>query len=370
MRVVEALIFITALGSLLVTIVNLLTAPRLRRGARPLSLPRVSVIIPARNEERIIERTVRAMLAQTYETLEVIVVDDRSNDSTGSILRALADPRLIVVHGDEPPPGWLGKPWALSQGSGRATGELLLFVDADVIYAPDAIAAAVADFEKRGAGLVSFFPQFELRGFWENVLMPNLAECVFSIFPLVLANRSRRPVLALGGGPGNLVSRETYDAVGGHEALRGEIVDDVGLARLVRRSGKRTEAVRADDLISLRMYHGFREIVEGFTKNSFAAFNRRYGATIVITFVVLIANLLPYVMALRGDGIAIATVVAAVAMRVLVSASFRYRLDVALVAQPFMAVVWSWIMLRSMWITGIKRQLAWRGRSYDSAATR
>jgi glycosyltransferase involved in cell wall biosynthesis len=370
MRVVEALIFVTALGSLLTTIVNLLTAPRLRRGARPVSSPRVSVIIPARNEERIIERTMRAMLAQTYEALEVIVVDDRSTDSTGDILRALADPRLIVVHGAEPPPGWLGKPWALSQGSGRATGELLLFVDADVIYAPDAIAAAVADFATRGAALVAFFPQFELRGFWENVLMPNLAECVFSIVPLVIANRSRRPTLALGGGPGNLVSRQTYDAVGGHEALRGEIVDDVGLARLVRRSGERTEAVRADDLISLRMYHGFREIVEGFTKNSFAAFNRRYEATIVVTVVVLIANLLPYVMALRGDRIAIATVIAAVAMRLLVSAAFRYRLDVALVAQPFMAVVWSWIMLRSMWITGIKRQLAWRGRSYDSAATR
>lgn len=370
MRAAEALILIIALGGLLNTIVNLLTVPRLRKGARPSRTPRLSVIIPARNEARVIERTVRAMLAQDYDPLEVIVVDDRSTDATGDILGTFADPRLIVIHGDEPPPGWLGKPWALAQGSRRATGELLLFVDADILYAPEAVAAAVAHWQRRGVAMIALLPHFELHGFWENVAIPNLSEFVFTLGPIFVANRSRRPIFAVGGGIGNLLQREAYDASGGHEALRDAIVDDVGLARQLRVAGFRTEMVLADDMVSVRMYHGLREIVDGFTKNVFAAFGRKYTLLILLTLFALFANLFPFLMALRGDPIALVAVGVITAMRLVLSAGLRYRLDVALVAQPVMSVVWSWIMFRSMWITGIKRRLAWRGRSYDAAATR
>src|ERR1041385_5172030 len=106
--------------------------------------PHVSILVPARNEERIIERTVRAFLAQDYPHFEVIVVDDRSTDATPQILASIDDPRLVVVRGEEMPPGWLGKPWALHQAAARARGELLMFVDADIVYAPGTIAAAVA----------------------------------------------------------------------------------------------------------------------------------------------------------------------------------------------------------------------------------
>src|SRR5689334_9443633 len=118
--------------------------PRLRRATRqPERLPYVSVVIPARNEERNIEQTVRAMLAQTYSSIEVIVVDDRSADRTGEILSGIAkeDTRLVIINGEETPPDWLGKPWACHQGASIARGELLLVVDADVHYEPDAIAS-------------------------------------------------------------------------------------------------------------------------------------------------------------------------------------------------------------------------------------
>src|SRR5688500_14380568 len=121
---------------LIQTLVNLRVIPMLRTATDQTSRPLVSVIIPARNEEQVIEPTVRAFLAQDYTPLEIIVVNDRSEDGTAAVLSRIADPRLKVVSGEELPAGWLGKPWALHQGSQHARGELLLFVDADLIYAP------------------------------------------------------------------------------------------------------------------------------------------------------------------------------------------------------------------------------------------
>jgi len=166
------------------TIANLRAVPRLKGDRTPTNQPLVSIVIPARNEARVIERTVRAFLEQDYPSIEVIVVNDRSTDATGEILRSISDPRLTVVEAEEAPPGWLGKPWALEQGSARARGELLLFVDADLIYAPAAIRAAVAEIESNGAALLALLPHFEMKTFAENVGMPMLAYFAFSGMPL------------------------------------------------------------------------------------------------------------------------------------------------------------------------------------------
>ena len=352
------------------TIVNLAVVPRLRVRALT-QTPLVSVIIPARDEERAIERTVRALLAQTYPALEIIVVDDRSTDATPAILASFRDPRLVVVHnGEEPPPGWLGKPWALHQGSLRARGELLLFVDADVIYAPDTIAAAVGHIEERDVSLVALLPDIEMHGFWENIVMPNLAVFAFSFLPLWLTNRSRTALLAVGGGPGNLVHRIAYDAAGGHEALKDAVVDDVGLARLFRRRGFDTEVVRADGWVSVRMYHGLGEIVRGFTKNAFAVFNRSYLMALLFFAGAIVFHLLPYALALTGNVYAIAAVALIILGRVILFRALGYRLDNALLGHPLMIAAWCWILVRSVWLTGIRRQLHWRGRTYDAGSTR
>src|SRR6185436_12907273 len=130
-----------------------------------------------------------------------ILVDDRSTDGTGDIARALGDPRLVVIRGEEPPPGWLGKPWAMEQGSGAARGELLLFVDADVHYEPAALRAAVAHIEREpGIAMLALLPNFEMHGFWENIAMPALPMFAFSVMPAWLSNRTRIGVLAVGAG--------------------------------------------------------------------------------------------------------------------------------------------------------------------------
>lgn len=368
MSVLGWLIFALWVVAFATTLINLFTVPRLRSRV-PRHFPRVSAIIPARDEERTIERTVRALLAQTYRDLEIIVVNDRSVDATEAILKSIGG--AIVIHGEEPPAGWLGKPWALHQGSQRASGELLLFLDADVIYeAPDAIESAVAHLEERDTPLLALFPDMRMCGFWENVIMPNLAMFAFTVLPLWMSNRSLSPMLAVGGGPGNLVRRADYDAAGGHEALHNAVVDDVGLARLLRRSGRRTEVVRASHAISVRMYHGLGEIIRGFTKNAFAVFDYNYVVAAIFFALAVIGHLLPFALALTGDRLAIATVALIVLTRVVLFASLRYNLASAIFAHPLMMGAWCWILLRSVWFTGIRRQLHWRGRTYDAGGTR
>ena len=328
----------------------------------------VSVVIPARDEERTIERTVRALLAQTHEPLEVIVVNDRSTDRTGAILRSIEG--VVVIDGEEPPAGWLGKPWALQQGSAHAKGELLLFIDADIIYAPDAVAAAVARLEESGRAMLTLFPRFEMRGFWEHVAMPMLAFTGFTMLPTWLGDRLRIELLAIGGGTGNLIRRADYDAIGGHAALKDAVVDDVALARLIRRSGRHSEIVRADDFVSLRMYHGAREIVDGFTKNAFAIMSRSYIVAAASLLFMTAFHLLPYAAALAGNRIAIVTVAVITLIRLLLYRALRYRLDNALLAHPLMIAFWGWVFLRSIWYTGVRRRLLWRGRTYDARQTR
>lgn len=354
--------------ALVATILSLALVPRLR-SRTPRRFPRVSVIIPARDEEREVERSVRAMLAQTYPELEIIVVNDRSVDRTEEILRAFEG--VTVIHGEEPPPGWLGKPWALHQGSAVATGELLLFVDADVIYQPDGIMAAVAQFEELGdIALLALLPRVEMRGFWEHVVMPNLAVFAFTGLPLWAVNRTRLRVLAVGGGTGNLVRRADYDAARGHEALRDAVIDDVGLARLMRRDGHRTGVARAEAYVRVRMYHGLGEIVRGFTKNAFAIFGYNYFVALAFLLIAFFFHLLPYLVAATGNRLALTAIGVISLTRLILFARLGYRIDSALFAQPLMTAAWCWILLRSMWITGIRRQLHWRGRTYDAGRTK
>jgi hypothetical protein len=197
--------------------------------------------------------------------------------------------------------------------------------------------------------------------------MPMLAVAFFTILPSWIANRTRSVRLALGGGAGILVRRSAYESAGGHEALKSVVVDDIGLARLIRRHGGRTLALRADHLIHMRMYHGAREILEGFTKNMFSALGRSYVVVSIWFAIGLVCNLLPYAFALTGNTLGIITVGLITLSRVLIFASLGYRLDNAILAHPLMMTFWSGVMLRSAWMTGVQGRVEWRGRTYEAA---
>jgi chlorobactene glucosyltransferase len=339
----------------------------------------VSVVVPARNEERGVEAGVRSHLEQDYprDALEVVVVDDRSTDRTPEILSRLAAeyPSLAVVRGVEPPAGWLGKPHALAQGIAHAKGEVLFLADADVRYDPPALREAVALLDARRLDLLALFPRMEMEGFWENVLLPYLPVSFF-FGPGAVVNSDLQRRWAVGAGAGMLVRRAAYVRVGGHEAIRSSVVDDLHLAIRVRRSGGRCLLARADDRASLRMYRGYREVRDGFTKNIAFTFEGVTGvllgiatalsiAACVAPPVVLAAKLLGAPVPARDVALAGYAAGGLVAARLWLAAALRYPAWPAL-THPLMALAWAEIIVRSLVRRFLRRELEWRGRRYDA----
>jgi chlorobactene glucosyltransferase len=385
MTIVAIIVLVCWIGCVFQAILGIILMPRLRPvEAGSEDVPLVSVIIPARDEERAIAGTLRGFLAQEYPRLEVILVDDQSTDRTEAISLEIAasDSRLHVVPGETPPGGWLGKPWAHHQGARIAQGELLLFVDADIAYRPGAVASAVDCLERAGAGLVTLLPRVEMRGFWEHVVLPQLALVAFLFLPGWLSNRVQWSKLAIGGGTGMLVRRSAYDEAGGHEPLRNAIVDDVSLARIVRRVAP-TIAVRADEFVSVRIYEGLGEIVRGFTKNFYFVLGANVPLALGIVVLTFVMHVVPYLWAigaaadlLRGvpaptvGMIGLLTIVVIALARLIVFVPLRYGIVNAILAHPLMSAVWIYIGLRSIWLVGIRRQVGWRGRVYDARIKR
>lgn len=373
------------MGALLLFVllpVNFAFTPRLsQKRVKAVQTPRVSIIIPARDEERSIESAVTSHLSQDYPDFEIVAVNDRSSDRTGDILAALArkDPRIRVVTGIEPPAGWLGKPHALHVGASVATGELLLFADADVIYDSRTLREAVSLLESRALDFLALLPRLATEGFWESVLMPFVLGAYFTGIGF-LANLDWPRWAAAGGGAGNLVRRRVYDALGGHTAIRDSVVDDVHLALRSKRAGFRTRVVRAEDRVSVRMYRGLFEVVNGFTKNIAYALQGLLGAfiflvTIVVTLfwvvppLVLVCALLGAEVAPREVLLAAAAFALVVASRISLAAALNDKLWPA-VTHPIMSAIWGFIMCRSLYHRIVRRRLVWRGREFDARTAR
>ncbi len=256
----------------------LLHLPPLPDGGREESPARVTAVVPCRNEERGVEAAMSSLLAQDLPGLRVVAVDDRSADATGAILDRLAaaDPRLEVVHVAALPERWLGKNHACAEGARRATGEWILFTDGDVVLASDALRRAVALARARGLGHLSLVPRFVAPGFAERAFV--------TAFVALLAPSVRVWELPLpgtrayfGAGAFNLVRRADYEAAGGHARIAMEVVDDVKLGLLLRRSGVAQGVGDSEGLVAVRWQHGFLPSVLGLVKNAFAAVEYRTG---------------------------------------------------------------------------------------------
>lgn len=238
-------------------------------------LPMLSIIVPARNEERQIEDCIRSLLAQNYPRFEIIAVNDRSDDATGAILARIAreDPRLTVVHGDALPEGWIGKPWALAQGARIARGEWLLFTDADTTHEPLAASSALQHALRHGAHALSLLTTQRFETLAERAVLPSILWLIaFAVGSLDAINDPRRLGSAIFNGQYILFERAAYDALGGHGAVRDRIAEDYEFARLLKRDGRfRGRLAGASDLVYTRMYRSLREIWDGFSKNLYVA---------------------------------------------------------------------------------------------------
>ncbi len=240
----------------------------LRKGPTPEQLPLISVIIPARNEERNIRRCIQALLNQTYPNIELIVVDDRSTDATSEVLAELSskDPRLQVIRGAELPSDWAGKPHALVQGAALAWGEWLCFMDADTFAAPDLLRSTYHLAIQCQADMFSILTDQELGSFWERAVLPLVFMGLSFGFPAERVNDPAKPD-AISNGQFILIKRSVYEHIGGHTSVKDRVDEDKAIAGIVKRAGYRLVLADGRKVASTRMYTSLPEMWEGWTKN-------------------------------------------------------------------------------------------------------
>jgi cellulose synthase/poly-beta-1,6-N-acetylglucosamine synthase-like glycosyltransferase len=248
----------------LLTVHTAWNARRLRRPSTSAATTTVSVLLPVRDEAHRVSDCLRSLRDQPGVD-EVLVLDDGSTDGTAALVESLG---FRVLLGSELPAGWLGKPHACQQLADAADpgSEVLVFLDADVVLAPGAVGVAVATLLDAGLDLISPYPRQAAPGL-TRLVQPLLQWSFLTFLPLRLAERSGRPSLSAANGQLLVVRRDVYDRAGGHRAVRDQVVEDVALLRAVKRAGGRGGVVDGTDLATTRMYDGWLELVEGYTKS-------------------------------------------------------------------------------------------------------
>ena len=361
------------------TACNLFLFQPLRRVPAGSPTPRVSVLIPARNEEHAIAAAVDAALQSTGVELEVVVLDDQSSDATAAEVTRIAarDARVRLVRGEPLPEGWCGKQWACHQLARLARHDLLVWIDADVTLAADALARLAAHRERTGVALLSGVP-FQVTGTWlEKLVVPLIHVVLLGYLPMAMMRRTASPSFGAGCGQLFMAQRVAYERCGGHGAagVRASLHDGVTLPRAFRRAGLMTDVVDAGDLASCRMYRGAAAVWHGFAKNATEGMATPVGLP-VWTVLLLGGHVLPWVLlvawlsgAMTGEPWQMVVLWGAWLMAVATSVGVMYRFGqswLAGVARPvgvavLVAIQW-WAVWRRLW----GRPSSWKGRAYAS----
>ena len=348
--------------------------------APPTAWPRVSVLVPARNEDINIGGCVRSLLAQDYPDCEVIVLDDQSCDRTGEILAELAsqDRRLRVIPGLALPEGWLGKHWACQQLAESATGDLLFFTDADTRHEPQSLRHGIAALMAEQADLLTACPRQEVVTWAEKLVVPFFPWSILSFLPLALAYRVRTHAFCAANGQYMLFRRAAYDQIGGYAAVRTDAVDDIALARQIKAHGLSWRMALATQDVRCRMYRNSAQVFEGFTKNLFAGFGYRMLPFVLVWLWIGIVFLQPpIVLVLIAAGLlhstysavmAAAGIFLAVLLWGISNARFGFPLYLALF-YPVTTVLVLFIAARSMALA-VRGRSTWKGRTMVRARIR
>jgi glycosyltransferase involved in cell wall biosynthesis len=347
-----------------------------RNPVSPAGNPRVSIIVPARNEEDSIEQALNTLLALDYDNFEVIAVNDRSTDSTGEIMERIAKdsalaaeagrPALRVIHHTELPPGWLGKTHAMWTAVKHATGEWLLFTDADVLFKPESLRRALAYAESQPADHVVLFPRMIMKRPGEYMMIAFFQTMfMFGHRPWKVADPSTDD--HMGVGAFNLVRRRAYDAVGTYEALRMEVLDDMKLGKVVKNAGFAQRNVFGGDLISIRWAHGAMGIVNNLTKNFFAVLSFQWWRTVISAVGLAFLNLGPFLGIFLAHGWARVPYAVALGSMFAIYIGMSWRSAVPpyyFLLHPVSTALFIYTLLRSMTLTLWNDGIVWRGTKY------
>lgn len=336
------------------------------------SQPRVSVLIPARNEKDNIEKCIKSVLDQSYQNFELIILNDNSTDNTLELITSFKSDKINIINGKPLPDDWVGKNYACHQLQNAATGEYLLFLDADTVLETGCLASALNFSIKKRSGLLSVMPLEESFTFWEKTVIPMLYFALMVFLPVPLIERSKRKEIAVGNGQFMLFSRKCYDIIGGHESLKNRIVEDVWLAKRVKEFKEKLVFADGTELIKCRMYKNLDEVWNGFSKNFFAglSFSKTGLAVFVVMYFLLF--IFPFISLICGiitsyTGLIIYSLIGffmPVIIRITHSVRFR---------QPFIFSFFNFlssgfiiaVALNSFRIINFGKGANWKGRNYE-----
>jgi glycosyltransferase involved in cell wall biosynthesis len=328
--------------------------------------PRVSLLVPARNEEGNLERLLPSLIAQDYANLEIIVLDDHSKDGTLEVIHRFAalDSRLRPIEGSDLPNGWLGKPHACQQLSRAAGGELLIFADADTIWTADGVGLIVNAFASTRADALCAWPEQECMDWLSSLLQPLQQWSLLAFLPLTLVPARRFPVAVAANGQCLAFTREMYDRIGGHTGVRSSVIEDMALARNVKNARGRFQLLNAAGVICTRMYGTAHEAFEGYAKNVFPAFGASRLAFTAVMLLNLILFVLPWIWFARQPGLEPAfAVLLGLLPRTISDRVSRYTPGLSLL-HPIAILAWALVGLES-WHRYRRGAVAWKDRVYD-----
>ena len=329
-------------------------------------LPSFTIVVPARNEAATLGPAMRALLALDYPYFDVIAVDDRSEDGTGRLLNGFKDPKLTVLHVTELPSGWLGKNHALRMGARQATGDWLLFTDADIVFSPDALRRTATALSETGADHLCALPRLTGASPALKIALPVFSLCfALAQRPWRASNPKSRAYIGIGAF--NLVRKAAYTAVGGHEQIADAPHDDLELGRLLKKAGYRQECLAADESLSVQWYSTLPQFIRGLEKGSFAVLDYRLTLVVLISLELLGLFLWPFAGLFLLHGAAFALDAIAACMMLALGAYGSHRLHFSPLyglAYPLGAV----IMVITLWNSALKIRrrggLEWRGTFY------
>lgn len=358
------------LGGALTSILTYLCVPRLRpRPANedlPVGAPMVSVILSARDEERHIEATLRSLLAQDYPYLEIIAVNDRSEDGTGEVMSAIEDRRLRVLTIRDLPSGWLGKTHGLWAGYRASKGELLLFTDADVVFQPGAVRAAVIRLLKGPYDNVTLFPGLVLKSYLEAMFVSYFT-IIFNLRYQPWAARFKALPHYVGIGAFSLVRRSVYERTGTHQTVALDVADDMMLGRALKRAGARQIVCFGTDLIRVRWVEGACGVFEALQKNAFRGVNYSTPFLIFSSLMILVMDLAPFLGLLCPDPLVRSLSLAVTALIALVyflGGLLTLWAPLCFPAHPLVGLLFVGILWRSAITAWREGGVRWRGTLY------
>lgn len=341
-----------------------------RKPPTPMGEPRVSIIVPARNEEYDIRATLESLLGLNYSNYEILAVNDRSTDRTGQIMdEVLANSdrtKLHVIHVAELPPGWMGKTHAMWTAGKEATGDWLLFTDADVLFKPDSVRRAVAYADAEKADHVVLFPRMIMKHPGERMMIAFFqALFVFGHRPWKVADPDAQD--HMGVGAFNMVRRPVYDAIGTYQALRMEVLDDMKLGKVIKKAGFAQRNVFGEDLISLHWVRGTFGIVDNLTKNFFALLSFQWPRTVASIVALAFLNLGPFVGIFLAHGWARLPYAIALGSLFGIYYGMSRLSDVPpyyVLLHPVSTCLVTYTVARSMVLTIRQGGVVWRGTKY------